>query len=185
MNKSLASNSLLKIESIVLAQVGDFFPDIWKKVFNFFTSYHYRELIFALKTISLVISLILGVLIVFLLIKMNIKARVRGSISKVKKSISFNKSRITKKWAKIEKKLGSGVEANYKLAILEADKIFNETLKVIGYEAQIRLTNTEEIKKAGKIKNNIIEDSKFDITESDARTMVAVYKKGLEDLDVI
>jgi hypothetical protein len=109
----------------------------------------------------------------------------KKSISRVKKTVSFNKRRIEKRWTKIENKLNSGVEANYKLAILEADKIFNDILKVIGYEAQIRITNMDEIKKAGKVKNNIIEDSQFSIDENDARLMVGAYRRGLEDLEVV
>jgi len=184
MNKAI-SNPLAERETVALAQVGTFFTDTWNKIADFFTSYQWKELIFALKTASIIISLILGALIVLLLIKINIRTRMKKSISQVKKTVSFNKRRIERKWLKIENKLGSGIEANYKLAILEADKIFNDILKIIGYEAQIRITNMGEIKKAGKVKNNIIEDSQFSINENDARSVVRAYRKGLEDLGVV
>jgi uncharacterized protein YpmS len=184
MNKVIL-NPLAEREAETLAQVGGFFTDTWNKIAIFFTSYQWKEVIFALKTTSIIISLILGILIVLLLIKINIKAKMKKSISRVKKTVSFNKRRIEKRWTKIENKLNSGVGANYKLAILEADKIFNDILKVIGYEAQIRITNMDEIKKAGKVKNNIIEDSQFSIDENDARLMVGAYRRGLEDLEVV
>ena len=184
MNK-LISNPLADRESIALAQIGNFISDSWEKINVFFTSYRLKEIIFTLKTISIIISLILALLIVILLIRINIKTRMRHSLNRVKKTISFSKRRIEKKWVKIDKKLGSGVEANYKLAILEADKIFNDVLKIIGYEAQIKINNMDEIKKAEKTKNNIVEDSQFSIGENDARETVAIYRRGLEDLGII
>src|SRR4030042_1693057 len=122
MNKAI-SNPLAEREAVALAQVGTFFTDMWNKIADFFTSYQWKELIFALKTASIIISLILGALIVLLLIKINIKARMKKSIS--------------------------------------------------------------EVKKAGKVKNNIIEDSQFSINENDARSVVRAYRKGLEDLGVV
>lgn len=184
MNNSI-SNQLTNRESIALAQIRSYFIDSWDKIIIFFTSYQWKELIFALKTASIIICLILGFLIIVLLIKINIKAGIRSSVEGSKKPIFFNKKRISKKWLKTEKRLGTGIEANYKLAVLEADNIFEDVLKNLGYEADIRISNLDEIKQAGKVKNNIIEDSKFNLTESEAQKIVAAYKKGLEDLGAI
>jgi len=184
MNNS-TSNPLAQRETVVLAQLGNFFTDVWNKTIAFFSSYRLKEILFITKTVSLIISLILAFLIIVLLIKIKFFSKVRNTLSRTKKTNFINTKKIAKKWSKIEGKIISGVEANYKLAVIEADKIFNDVLKELGYGVQIRITNMEEIKKAGKIKNNIVEDSKFGITENEARAAVAAYKKGLEDLDAI
>jgi len=170
---------------MVLAQIGSSLKNMWGKITIFFTSYQWKEIIFTLKTISLIVSLILAFLIFILLIKMNIRAGIRRSVAGVNKPSAFNKRRIFKKWMKIEKKLGTNVETNYKLAVLDADKIFNDMLKIAGYEAEIKISNLNEIKQYGKVKNNIIENSGFGLTENEARKIVNAYKKGLEDIGII
>jgi len=184
MNNSV-NDPLINRESIILAQAGNYFTNIWEKIVNFLTSYQWKELIFALKTASIIISLIFGFLIVVLLIKVNIGSKVKKVFSPSKPVPAFNKKRIQKKWIKIEKRLKTGAEANFKLAVLEADKIFNDILKDVGYEAEIKISNKDEIKQAGKIKNKIIDDSEFSLTEIEAQKIVDAYKRGLEDLGAI
>jgi len=188
MNSSI-SDPLTQREGVALAQIGNFFTDSWSKTIGFFTSYFtsykFREIIFITKTVSLIISLILGFLIVMLLIKINFFSKVRSSFSKSKKTLSINPKKIAKKWSKIEKRIKTGMEANYKLAVLEADDIFGDILKNLGYEGEIRIINMDEIKGLKKIKNNIIEDASFTLTENEAQKIVDTYKKGLQDLKIL
>ena len=184
MNNSI-NDTLVQRELETMAQAIKFFGDWWAKTTVFFTSYHWREILFTVKLISIIISLIFLVLIIILLIKINIKARMHSSVWQLKESAVFNRKKIEKKWARVEKKLNTGVEENYKLAVLEADKIFDDILKNLGYEAEIKITNMEEIKNVRKVKDNIVENSGFKLEENRAREIMAVYKKGLEDLKVL
>jgi mannitol-specific phosphotransferase system IIBC component len=183
------NESLTQREGIALAQISNFFIDSWHKttVFftSYFTSYKFKEIIFIAKTVSVIISLILGFLIVVLLIKINFFSKVRSSLSKSKKTLSVNPQKIAKKWSKIEKRIKTGVEANYKLAVLEADEVFSDILKNLGYEAEVRITNMDEIKGLRKIKNNIVEDAGFVLTENEAQRIVDIYRKGLQDLKIL
>jgi len=43
------------------------------------------------------------------------------------------------------------------LALIEAEKLFDRVIKEIGYGAEKELVNIDEIKKANKLKDNIIE----------------------------
>jgi hypothetical protein len=183
------NDSLAQREGIALAQISNFFTDSWHKMTEFFTSYltsyKFKEIIFTAKTVSVIISLILGSLIVVLLIKINFFSKVRNSLSKSKKTLSVNPQKIAKRWLKIEKRIKTGVEANYKLAILEADDVFSDVLKNFGYEAEIRIANMEEIKGLRKIKNNIVEDASFVLTENEAHKIIDVYRKGLQNLKIL
>lgn len=170
---------------MVLAQAKNSTINLTEKIVALFNSYQWEEIVFGLKTALIIISLILGFLIFVLLIKINIVSRIKGAFSPSKPVVVFNKKKIYKKWAKIEKRLKTGTEANYKLAVLEADKIFDDILKNIGYEAEIKISNMVEIKQAGKVKNKIIEDNSFILSETEAGNIVTAYKKGLEDLGVL
>jgi len=172
-------------ENIVrlMAQAKNIWINFGASVFDFFKSYKFKEIIFTLKTISLILSLILLAIIIYVFIKSNSLSKAK-TVTTNQKSV-FKKRKTQKKWMKIEKRFNSGIEANYKLAILEADNFYDEYLKILGYESEKNLSNVDEIKKAREIKNRIVEDSGFVLTAEDARNSLDAYKKGLEELNVI
>ena len=98
------------------------------------------------------------------MVKINAKGRLQRAAAQDKSAPQVNDKKIIKKWRKIEKKLASGFVANYKLAILEADSLFENILGLLGYGAEAKITNLKEIKELKKIKDNIVENSDFKIT---------------------
>lgn len=170
-------------EQQILAQASNFFTNTWEKIITFFTSYQWQEIVFIIRIIFIMISFILLLLIVVLLIKIIVISPLERSLFKSKSDKPvFSKRKIEKRMDKINKKLKSGPEANYKLAVLEAEKLFDRVLKEIGYGAEKKLANITEIKEANKIKNNIIEDKKSELSKEKAEETVDVYKRGLEEL---
>lgn len=169
-----------------MAQAKNLFSDIWEKSFDFFTSYHWKEIVFNIKIVSIVISLIFGGLVIFLMLKMNARGRIQRATSlKNDSTVKINNRKMAKKWKRAEKKLDSESEENHKLAILEADGIFEEVLKTLGSAAEIRIVDIGTINEAKKIKNSIIDDSSFKLTKEEALKTIKTYKKGLTDLGII
>lgn len=168
----------------LLAQAKNFFVDLWNTIDDFFTSYKFQEIVFTLKFIFILISFILFVLIVLLILKIIVSSFTkRKNIFKADSlNPDFNIKKIEKKWLKIENKIKSGVEANYKLAILEAEKVFDSILKEFGYDFKKKLSNVDDLKAADKLKNDIIEDKKLEISKEQAEAIVGFYKKGIEEL---
>lgn len=100
------------------------------------------------------------------------------------------------KWQKIEKRLESGVEADLKLAVLEADELFDQCLTQIGYSGKTleekleKLTeeiipNLNDIKRVREVRNSIVEDPSFKLEIEEAKRILAVYKKALQDLQAL
>lgn len=100
------------------------------------------------------------------------------------------------KWKKIEKRLASGIEAEAKLSIIEADSLLNEYLIKIGYtgksleEKLNKLTkdvilNLEEVKEAHKIRNNIVDDPAYRLNLEEAKRVLAIYENALKDLQAL
>ncbi len=166
-----------------MAQARTVWTDFGASVFDFFKSYKFKEIVFTLKTISLILSLILLAIIIYVFIKSNSLGKAK--VTTINPKAVFKKKKTQKKWAKIEKRFNSGNEANYKLAIIEADNFYDECLKILGYESEKNLSNADEVKKARKIKGKIIEDSDFVLTTGDTKNSLDAYKKGLEELNVI
>lgn len=178
-------------EKELLAQTKNFFVDSGGSVVNFFSSYQFKEIIFTIKTVLIIISFIFLLLIIALLVKIIIISPIQKAlfeffygVSKPFKSrpMVFNKKKIEKKLKSIDNRLKSGLEANYKSAVLEAEKLFDRVLKEIGYGAEKKLENIAEIKEAGKIKKQIIEDKKFKLSKEQAESAVEEYKRGLGGL---
>jgi len=168
-----------------LAQAVNFFTDAEKKISEFFSSYFWKEVLFQAKLISLIICLIFAGLIVFLIYKINSRGKLQRLATQDKTATKTIDKKTVKKWQKIEKKLATGSEANYKLAVLEADAILEEILQVLGNAAGARITNFDQIQEAKKIKNKIIEDSGMKLPREEAGEIISIYAKALKDLGIV
>ncbi len=101
--------------------------------------------------------------------------------------------KIVKQWAKIMGRLETGLESEYKLAVIEADSLLDETLERMGYGGETLgerlknitsdiLPNLEQIWQAHKIRNNIVHDPDYRLNLDEARKALAIYEKAFTDL---
>jgi hypothetical protein len=108
----------------------------------------------------------------------------------------FYTKKFLPKWKKIEKRLESKIEADLKLAVLEADDLLEKVMEEIGYQGKNltekleRITedvisNLKELKEARKIKDDIVEDPTFRLSEEEAKRILKVYEKALKDLQAL
>ncbi len=105
--------------------------------------------------------------------------------------------RLTKEWAKIKKRLETGLESEYKLAILEADFLLNRALRNlrIGLETleeslkkrvgQNTFSNIEQIKEAHRVRNNIVYDPAYKLDLERAKEILKIYEQALKELSVL
>ena len=188
MNTTYIKNDRLgRITLEYMAQARNLFVDVWEKSFNFFNSYRWREIVFDMKTISIIVSLVFAGLIIFLMLRMNAKGKMQRAATAAGKDhvVKTDNKKIMKKWEKIENKLISESVENHKLAVLEADNLFEETLKILGSVAEIRITNMGEIQELKKTRNSIIDNPGFDLNREEATKIIKTYKRGLTELGVI
>jgi len=98
-------------------------------------------------------------------------------------------------WSKIKERGRPDLESDYKLAVIEADSLLDQTLASIGYKGenleerlnQITLTHLstlEEIKMAHKVRNDIVRDPNYRLNVEKAKETLSVYKKTFEELEV-
>lgn len=102
--------------------------------------------------------------------------------------------KVVKAWAKITARLETGLESEYKLAVIEADSMLNDILKRMGFGGETLgerleklttaiLPNLEQIWKAHKIRNNIVHDPDYRLTLDEARRVLGIYEQALRDLE--
>jgi len=108
----------------------------------------------------------------------------------------YGVKKLAKQWAKIMTRLASGLESEYKLAVIEADSMFDDILKKMGYSGETLgerlkkissaiLPNIEEIGQAHKIRNNIVHDPDFRLSLDEAKKALTIYEKALTELGAL
>ena len=106
---------------------------------------------------------------------------------------AYGQREMTRKLNTIKKRVESGAESDFKLAIIDADDFLGEVLDSRGYEDK----NFEEsLKKAGRLiapiledlvkahetRNSVVYNPNFKISEDEARKLLALYEKAVNSI---
>lgn len=109
----------------------------------------------------------------------------------------YGLKKVTKKWEKIKKRLETGLEKEYKQAIIEADVLLNNCLisLKIGLETleeSLRkrigpdtISNIEKVKEAHRIRNQIVREPDFKLNLEKTRELLAIYEKALQEISML
>jgi hypothetical protein len=149
-----------------------------------------------LKLVSLGISAALLFGIVFISVKLNLFGAGVDKLSEIigRKDLSRRKS--IRAWQRIEQRLAIGDESQLKLAIIEADKILDEIIKMAGISGETmaerlkkispaQLTNIEDVWEVHKVRNRIVHEPDFALTRAEAEYAIEVYRRALKELGLI
>lgn len=101
-----------------------------------------------------------------------------------------------RRWNTIKQRLETGREPEFKLAILEADSLLEETLTKMGYkeetiEGNIKkvgsnvLSNIDTLITIRQIRSNIVSDPDYKINLDEAKKTISVYEKVFSELNLI
>ncbi len=165
-------------------------------IVSFITSFEFDVIFVYLKIIFIIFALIfLGSIIILLFKNTWLKRRFLEDITEFFTYRPFGVKRIFKQWAKIIKRLETGREGECKLAIIEADSLFNDILKEMGYGGEttseklkqldsVTLPNIEQIWEAHRTRNNVVHDPDYHLTLEQAKKTMGIYEQALRDLEM-
>lgn len=151
---------------------------------------------FYLKIVFIVIGVFFLLGIIFLLLKNSwIKRRFLEDWTEFFIYRPFGVKKTFKQWAKVLKKLETGKEADYKLAVIEADGLLNDILKKMGYKGETMakileqldatiLSNIDQIWEVHKIRNKIVHDPDYGLSLEQARKILGIYEKTFRTLEM-
>jgi len=149
-----------------------------------------------LKIVFIIISLALFVGTIILFFKASwIKRRYLDNREEMSHYKSSGEKKIFKEWQKITKGLEADIEAEHKLAVLEADGLIDTIFAKIGYSGSTMgeklnkmdasvLPNISGILEAHKIRNNIVHDPDYKLDLEKAKEVIGTYEQALRDLEV-
>jgi hypothetical protein len=100
--------------------------------------------------------------------------------------------KIEKDWNKIKKRLLTGVEAEFKLAVIEADILFGDVLARLNYEGKTltekiekkpdSFSDADAIKAADRVYQDLVYDPSYSLEYPQAKEVILVFEKGLKDV---
>lgn len=175
--------------------------EITQRLFNFLlnpkSSGEFYNWILFYQAIFILVSLLLLGFIVFALINTSwLKRIIIWDLKEILTRKPYIAKKYAKKWKKIKQKAVTGLESERKLAVLEADEILDESLKIMGYPGKDLderlekitteiLPNLEEIKEVRKIRNNIVHDPDYRLEGGDAELALEIYEKAFSVFELI
>ncbi len=105
---------------------------------------------------------------------------------------AYGLKEIEKKWAKIMKRLDTGLEVEYKMAIIEADDFLSETLQDRGFEGKtfeelvnsgrVAIQNYDEIMQAHEIRNAAVYDPNYKIDINKTKKILSLFEAAIKNV---
>jgi hypothetical protein len=139
-----------------------------------------------------------SVLLFFLIVVLSIKADRLWKLKLARESVKAVKfpKEFDKKWQTILIRMERADEANMKLAVLEADKLFElllnqmnlpgeNTDEKLSQLAPGRLSNLDDVLLAHKVRNRIIQEPAYSLTQPEAESAISAYEKAFREWEVL
>lgn len=175
----------------------------WEQIYNFFgisdfiyfiSSPTIQEMLFPVKIIFILFTIFFFCCVVYFLnVSSYLKFQFLEDVTEFFSWQAYGLKEIAKKWKKIQKRAESGSEAELKLAIIEADDFLSQVLDERGFEGKtfvdlidnagrIILPNYQEILDAHKIRNSVVYDADFTISQEDAKRVLSVFELAIKNV---
>lgn len=99
-------------------------------------------------------------------------------------------------WQKIKARLESANEAEYKLAIIEADSMLNDILFRMGFKGETLgdrlkilttaiVPNLHDVAKAHETRNSVVRDPDYHLILEETQRTLAIYEIAFSNLDLV
>jgi len=158
----------------------------------------FEQFIFRLKIFSAILSLIFTWFFIYFFSKF--RKMVGLKFDKLRASVKLPEpaagGALQSRWNEVVSHIESAREAEWKLAVIEADKLADDTLKTAGFPGDSmgerlmniergRLQSLEGLWDAHKIRNKLVHDVGYFLRYAEARRAVQLYEKALRELGAL
>ena len=153
------------------------------------------------QNIMIAISALLALGIVYIGIRIN--RGLRQSTGEFLSSITIEPSEVAapkgifqKRWDGFEERLKSDRESDWKLVLIEADKLLEDEFRAAGFEGdglgnmlrrldQSKLANLDAAWRAHRVRNDIVHNPQSELTAFEAKVALENFGAALRELEVI
>ena len=175
----------------------------WESIYNFFgikdfiyfiSSPQLQDMLFPAKIVFIFCAVFFLVFVIYFMLNSSwLQYKFLEDVSEFFRWQAYGQRQANKQWDRIKKRIESGAESNYKLAIIDADDLLAEALDRRGYEGK---DFKETVDKAGKIIGSILEDvlgaheirnsivynPDFKISADRAKKVLATYESAVKNI---
>lgn len=151
------------------------------------------------KALSVLISLVLTGGIFYVLMRMWAMGMISSKAEfymEIATARNLSRHRSVKAWNQVQKRLQMGGEANFKLALIEADKILDEILKISGFRGNTmaerlekltpaQIPNLNKLWYAHKVRNRIVHEPDFTVSREEVLAHIDEYYKAFKGFGLL
>ena len=170
---------------------------LWGKAQIVLTSFNFQKVLEVLKSIGFLLSLIFAILLIWLALRS--KEKIADKIEEAKIELNPPKpgeGKYDARWKEVREHLTSFREAEWKFALIEADKITEVALAEAGFPGETigermtliskdQLVSIDELWGAHKLRNIIAHDPNYQVKYAEVREAIERYEKTLQELGVL
>lgn len=150
-----------------------------------------------LKMVGMIATIVFGSLFVWVLLKMNRYFKER--MTKLKLEIrppAGGQGPLEARWQEVKRHLDSIKEAEWKFALIEADKIVDDILRQAGFSGETlgerlkgilpgQLVSLQALWSAHKLRNAMAHDVNFNARYAEIKEAIGNYEKALQELGAL
>lgn len=161
------------------------------------TNFDLKEILDVLKTIGFFLTLVLAILIMWVAFRG--KGKAADKMEEIKIQLNPPKpgeGKYGARWEEVLEHLTSLREAEWKFAVIEADKITEAILQEAGFSGetmgdklmsidQEQLSSINDLWQAHKLRNTIAHDPDYQVKYGEVRQAIGQYEKTLRELGAL
>jgi hypothetical protein len=175
----------------------------WIDIYNFFgindfvyfiSSPQLQDMLFPVRVVFVFFAMFFLAFVIYFMINSSwLQYKFLEDVTEFFSWQAYGSRQISKQWERIKRKSESGVESDYKLAIIDADDLLAEVLDSRGFEGK---DFQETLKKAGKMiaanyneilsahetRNSIVYNPDFKISADQAKKVLDVYYSAINNI---
>lgn len=165
---------------------------------GFFQNMDYGQLFSYFKDALIIVTIVFGVLFIIVVSKIR-QVRKESLIEEIKAEIAPPEEAVAaydRRWDEIKKHVMSFNEAEWKIAVIEADKFTDDALKTGGYPGESmgerlmliepgQLLSLQGLWDAHKLRNLLVHDARYQINHRQAVLAIEAFEASLRELGAL
>ncbi|HEY4506699.1 MAG TPA: hypothetical protein VJH71_00850 [Candidatus Paceibacterota bacterium] len=183
---------------------ADFTPQlaqVYEKFRDFLLKIDYQSVVSDIRLIAVILSFVFAGLLIWIMIKMSdlYKKKIVEEIKQNIESLTPPAEAVTaydRRWQEIKNHVGSFVQAEWKMAVIEADKFVDDVLKNSGFSGESmgerlmlirpdQIVNIQYLWDAHKLRNLLVHDADFHLTHQQAIFAINAFESVLKELGAL
>jgi hypothetical protein len=179
------------------ADLSSLFAQIYSISFDYFRGPDFANLVTSLKTVSAILTIVFGAILAIITIKMG--GLIKEEVVELATELNPPKEAVSpydNRWQEIKNHANSFKESEWKLAVIEADKLVDDVLKTAGFPGESmgerlmlikpdQLLNLQYLWDAHKLRNLLVHDANYQITHRQAIWAVEAFENVLRELEAL